>query len=75
MHPIHIDVQTILSRKTLVVEEGVKIFLMGYGCTSSHSKNVYGLMSFPIIHSAVSLHVSIIIIWGKSKAKQALEIK
>lgn len=42
-------------------------FLMSYGCMSSHSKNVNGLMSFPIIHSAVSLHVSIIIIWKRRK--------
>lgn len=29
---------------------------------SSHSKNVNGLMSFPIIHSTVCLDVSIVII-------------
>lgn len=37
------------------------------GPESSHSKNVNGLMSFPIVHSTVCLDVSIVIVWGKKK--------
>lgn len=44
----------------------VWLFKMWYSCcTSPNSKNVNGLMSFSVIHSPISLHVPVVIIWNK----------
>lgn len=37
---------------------------------SWRSENVYGLVSFPIIHDALSLHVPVLIIWGGRKREE-----
>lgn len=34
------------------------------------SENVYGLVSFPIIHSALSLDVPVLVIWGGRRREE-----